>query len=177
MNNNLAREAQSPPPKSMRISWERANSIAKCFDLLTGNAKKVELEDLDLTFTEYSEDLVSALSSNHECTSLSFQRTAFVDELLHSLGRALTLNATLRVLFFKNCALSDVHLRCLTPGLLINNTIVDLQLWDNNLTETSGELLGNILSKNQSLKRLNVNYNTLGDAGNEYSLLLPLLIY
>lgn len=110
---------------------------------------------------------VQTFFKNPTATSLSLDESpALVLEALTALADPFKYHAHLRVLSLKNCQIGAPELASLQLGLGENTSLLDLDLSCNLLEgELCGRGLADLLRSNRSILRLNVEQNSLGDAG------------
>ena len=100
--------------------------------------------------------LGKALAQNNSITSLNIDRPILFscqEESIYHLATGLKLNKSLNSLSIKNAGLRDHGCFLLCDNLMLNQTLTELDLSSNRLTEISGDHIHNLLKKDQTLIR------------------------
>ncbi|XP_069564902.1 leucine-rich repeat-containing protein 45 [Brachyistius frenatus] len=78
------------------------------------------------------------------------------------LARAFEKDAVFTEVSLSDCMLSEEGAKVLLTGLFLNTTVKVLDLKGNNLRSTGAEVLGKLLARNKTLRRLVLEWNALG---------------
>ncbi|XP_050519177.1 protein phosphatase 1 regulatory subunit 37-like isoform X2 [Diabrotica virgifera virgifera] len=112
--------------------------------------------------------LVENLMINRTIQELYLPSTGLYTKEADCLSRFLSINRFLKVLDISNNFIGDRGLESLSKGLCTQNQpdvgISALSIYNNQLTEKSGPIIGNIIEKCRNLHTFNVGYNNLTDA-------------
>jgi Ran GTPase-activating protein (RanGAP) involved in mRNA processing and transport len=129
---------------------------------------KFHLKTLHLGENLFGADGVKALAEYLENDD-SLQQLFLSDnpmelESMEAIGEALCVNKTLCLLSLGNCMITDEGVKPLIAALSVNEHLQSLHLWKNKLTETSAELLMEILKRhNNSLTDVQLFGNEIED--------------
>ncbi|XP_030019004.1 leucine-rich repeat-containing protein 45 [Sphaeramia orbicularis] len=86
------------------------------------------------------------------------------------LSRTLLKDTVFTEVSFSDCMLSEEGAKVLLSGLVDNRTVKVLDLKGNNLRSTGAEVLGKLLARNNTLRRLVLEWNALGVWDEAFSL-------
>lgn len=113
---------------------------------------------------EPQETVVSHLQergSSHG-SKLDLSGQSLSTETCSVLARVLQNDTVFTELSFSDCMLSEEGAKALLSGLFGNRTVKVLDLKGNNLRSTGAEVLGKLLARNNTLRRLVMEWNALG---------------
>ncbi|XP_068162237.1 leucine-rich repeat-containing protein 45 isoform X2 [Antennarius striatus] len=96
------------------------------------------------------------------CSTLNLSGQGLSSDTCSVLGRALHHDTGVTELLLTDCMLTEEGAKLLLTGLFQNTTVKVLDLKGNNLRAEGAKVLGKLLTHNQSLNRLVLEWNALG---------------
>eukprot|EP00924_Labyrinthula_sp_SR-Ha-C_P015737 augustus_masked-scaffold_4-processed-gene-8.51-mRNA-1 protein AED:0.44 eAED:0.44 QI:0/-1/0/1/-1/1/1/0/478 len=144
-----------------RLGVKCGTEIAR---VVSGNSylKNLNLETNNITASG-CESICHALEKNESLEELSLSwnnLNVFAEDFFFTLSR----NQSLKILKLGYCNLGDTVARALGDGLTENNTLTELYVYGNNITDKGGNHLFQCLYENDSLLYLNLANNMLTDS-------------
>ena len=141
-------------------NWKGYQSIVKCYSTFI----------IDLSNGDYNDDdmqiVAEHVKAHKQCKQLVLHRNHITEEGALHLAEALTNNTSLQKLNIGYNSIGDTGVRYIVKPLLKdNNTLTKLHLQSNSITEKGADYLANMLRMNRRIRKLGLDYNSIGDEG------------
>lgn len=146
----------------------------KCSTLMAGNFRDTFLQVCKESRVEPQESILKHLHGDHEdirgssnktkklVQALDLSTSSLSPQTCNVLGKALATDHFFTELKLSDCMIGDEGMTNLVQGLISNVAIRSLDLKGNNLRGLGTQAVGKLLRHNHSLKRLCLEWNSLG---------------